>query len=126
MTEGLTMTDEDIEKIRGLLQTELAPVNTKLATIQAELVTIKATLQEHTNAIEMLRQDTGLIRLSLDAQTRLLDMLQQDMRMLRGAVNDLAKENVTPGEVEAIHHDLNRMQRELAELHVVVDKMRRP
>jgi len=48
--------------------------------------------------------------------TRTLDILLQDTRMVRGAVNDMAKETVTAGEVEAIHHDLNRLQQQVSEL----------
>jgi hypothetical protein len=32
----------------------------------------------------------------------MLDILQQDTRMIRGSVNDFARESVTAGEVEAI------------------------
>jgi hypothetical protein len=38
--------------------------------------------------------------------------------MARAAVNDLAKENVTPGEMEAVHDDLTRLRREVDELTV--------
>jgi hypothetical protein len=92
-----------------------------LRTIQADVATIKAVQEEHTNALEVLRQDAGLIRTGQNGHTRMLDMLQQDTRMIRGAVNDIARENVAPGEVEAIHHDLNRVQREPAELQARVD-----
>jgi hypothetical protein len=94
-----------------------------LHAMQADLAMIKAVQAEHTNALEILRQDAGLIRTGQSGHTRMLDMLQQDTRMIRGAVNDIAKENVTPGEVEAIHHDLNRVQRELAELQARVDQI---
>jgi hypothetical protein len=33
----------------------------------------------------------------------------------------LRQENVTPGEVEAIHHDLNRLRHEMSELAVRVE-----
>jgi hypothetical protein len=35
------------------------------------------------------------------ARTRLLTTLQQDTRLIRAAINDLAKENVTAGEIPA-------------------------
>ncbi len=63
----------------------------------------------HTRMLDMLQQDTTLIRGVLNGHTRTLDILLQDTRMVRGAVNDMAKESVTAGEVEAIHHDLNRL-----------------
>lgn len=44
-----------------------------------------------------------------------------DIRMLRAALNDIARENVTPGEVAAIHHDLNRVMGQVNELAARVD-----
>lgn len=48
--------------------------------------------------------------------TRTLNVLQQDVRLIRAAVNDIARTDVTSGEVEAIHHDLNRLQQQVSEL----------
>lgn len=42
--------------------------------------------------------------------------LAQDVRMVRAAINDFAKTNVTSGEVEVIHEDLNRLQRDYSDL----------
>src|SRR5262245_60069680 len=41
---------------------------------------------------------------------------QQDLRMLRAAVNDMARINITGGEVEAIHTDLQRIEAEQIEI----------
>ena len=35
------------------------------------------------------------------------------VRLVRAAVNDIAKENVTPGEMEAVHNDLTQLRREV-------------
>jgi hypothetical protein len=35
---------------------------------------------------------------------------------MRAAVNDMAKESVTPGEVAVLHEDLSRMQQQVSEL----------
>ena len=43
-------------------------------------------------------------------------MLQQETRALRAAFNDFARTNVTAGEIEALHADVNRVQAENAEL----------
>jgi hypothetical protein len=87
-----------------------------LQAIQANLAAVKTEVAAHTTMLGVLQQDTALIRGALNGHTRMLDMLQQDTRMIRGAANDFARESVTAGEVEAIHHDLNRAQREIAEL----------
>src|SRR5262252_4171245 len=87
-----------------------------LHTIQVDLAAFKTDIATHTRKLDLLQQDATLIRSALSGHTRMLDMLHQDTPMIRGAVNDFARESVTAGEVEAIHHDLNRAQREIAEL----------
>jgi chromosome segregation ATPase len=94
----------------------LSAIQADLATVKADLAMVKTDVAAHTRTLNLLQQDTGMIRGALNGHTRMLDMLQQDTRMIRGAVNDMAKTDVTAGEVEAIHHDLNRAQREIAEL----------
>jgi hypothetical protein len=43
--------------------------------------------------------------------------------MLRGAVNDPGRRNVTRGEVEAIHQDLNRLRHEMSAVTVRIDAL---
>jgi hypothetical protein len=72
--------------------------------------------QEHGRALELLRQDVGGIRVAQAGHGNTLHILLQDTRMLRAALNDVAKESVTPGEVEALHEDLSRLQQQVSEL----------
>jgi hypothetical protein len=59
------------------------------------------------------------------AHTRMLDILQQDTRLIRAAVNDIARVDVTSGEVEALHQDVNRVQAQNAELAAKVATLER-
>ena len=68
-----------------------------------------------------LQADMTGVKTELRVHTRTMDILLQEGRLLRAAVNDIAKENVTPGEVKAIHHDLNRLQHEMSALAVRVE-----
>jgi hypothetical protein len=65
------------------------------------------------------------LRLEASAHSRaldqLLDRLQLDSRRLQAAINDIARENVTAGKMEAVHRDLNRIQLELARLAARVE-----
>jgi hypothetical protein len=49
-----------------------------------------------------------------------LNILTQDVREIRGAVNDMGATRVTTGEIGALHHDVNRVQRGLADLEARV------
>ena len=69
--------------------------------------------------LELLREELAPIRAHLDGLpiiNRALTVLQQDLRGLRAAFNDFARTNVTVGEIEALHTDVNRVQAENAEL----------
>jgi hypothetical protein len=96
------MTDHDLDQIRAAVGDALTPVQAQLA--------------EHTRMLALLQQDTALIRGTVTGHTQMLASLAQDVRLLRAAINDIAKENVTPGEIAAIHHDLSRLQVQVAEL----------
>jgi predicted RNase H-like nuclease (RuvC/YqgF family) len=54
-----------------------------------------------------------------------IHVLQQDTRMVRAALNYLAKENVTSGEVEAIHTDINRLNTRVFDLATEVEIIKR-
>jgi ubiquinone biosynthesis protein UbiJ len=79
------------ELTREELRAELAPMHATLAPMRAAL--------------------DGLPLIS-----RSLAVLHQEVRALRAAFNDFAKTNVTSGEIEALHADVNRVQAENAEL----------
>src|SRR5262249_25839672 len=63
-----------------------------------------------------LKTDMAAVKTELRIHTRTLNILLQEGRMVRAAVNDIARENVTPGEVEAIHHDLNQLRHDISAL----------
>jgi prefoldin subunit 5 len=69
--------------------------------------------------LEALRAELAPMRAQLDGLpviARSLTVLQQDMRSLKAAFNDFARTNVTVGEIEALHADVNRVQAENTEL----------
>ena len=78
----------------------LRAIQTDLASVKADMAGVKLDVRKHTN---------------------LLDILLQDVRMIRSAVNDIARTNVTSGEIGALHYDVTRMQQGLAELEARVE-----
>ena len=116
------MTESVLEILRVIqadfsgLKTDLAAVRADVTTVKADVTTVKTDVATHAGMLNVLQQDTTLIRSALSGHTRTPDILLHDTRLLRGAVNNMAKESVTAGEVEAIHHDLNRLQQQVSEL----------
>jgi hypothetical protein len=93
------MTDAVLEILK-VIQNDIAGVKNDIAGLKTDMITVKTESRVH---------------------SRTLDILLQEGRLLRAGVNDLAKENVTPGEVEAIRHDLNRLQHDMSALTVRVE-----
>lgn len=63
--------------------------------------------------LDILRAELAPIQAKLDGLpllVRAVNALQQDTRSLRAAFNDFARTNVTAGEIEALHTDVNRLQ----------------
>ena len=73
--------------------------------------------------VDRIGADVAAIKTEQRTHSRLLDILKQDGRLLRAAVNDIAKENVTPGEVEAIRQELTQVQRDVVSLQVRVEQI---
>lgn len=83
--------------------------------LRAELAPIRAELSQMKGQLDGL----PAIRAQLDGLPvigRSIDVLQHDVRALRAAFNDFAKTQVTTGEIEALHFDLDRLQTENREL----------
>jgi ubiquinone biosynthesis protein UbiJ len=83
-----------------------------------EVLEILRTLQ---GDIAGLKSDMMSVMTELRVHSETFDILLQQGRMLRGAVNDSARRNIARGEVEAIHHDLNRLRHEMSALTVRID-----
>jgi hypothetical protein len=72
--------------------------------------------------------DLTAVKIEQRSHSRTLNILVQEGRLVRAAVNDIAKENVTPGEMEAVHDDLTQLRREVdsltARLEIVEERQK--
>jgi prefoldin subunit 5 len=91
------MTDEELTET---LRRELAPMRSELATIRARV--------------------DGLPLIGSAIET-----LRHDVRTLRAAINDMARINITAGEVEALHADIDRLQTKQLELETRLTTLER-
>jgi prefoldin subunit 5 len=99
------------------LRNELAPVKAQLN----ELAPVRAQLDE-------LRQEMAGIRPRIDGVPLIgaaIETLRHDVRTLRAAINDMARVNITAGEVEALHADVDKTQSALLELETRVATVER-
>jgi ubiquinone biosynthesis protein UbiJ len=54
-----------------------------------------------------------------------IETLRHDVRTLRAAINDMARVNITAGEVEALHADVDRMGTKQIELEARLSALER-
>jgi len=116
------MTDLTLEVLRA----ELAPMRAQLAELDAKTSSLDAktsSLDAKTSSLDAkvssLDAKVSPMRAQLDGLPligRGVTILEQETRALRAAFNDFARTNVTAGEIEALHADVNRVQAENAEL----------
>jgi ubiquinone biosynthesis protein UbiJ len=88
------MTDDDLRTILQAiagLQAEFAPVREQLKIIEIKV-----------SGIPLIAESTHDLR--------------RDLRMVKAAINDMARVNITAGEVEALHEEIDKIQAENAEL----------
>ncbi len=136
------MTDSDLENIRAIVRAEVADVRTGLADVRTDVADLRAEvadvrtgladvrvgLAEMRADVRALRDEVRPMRAHLDGMPMLqrnLTITQQEVRALKAAFNDFALTNPTTGKIEVLHHDVNRVQAENAELTVKVATLER-
>jgi predicted nucleic acid-binding Zn-ribbon protein len=121
----MTIDNTTLENLRALMRAELAEVR---AEMRAEFTNVRAELADVKGDIRAIRADIGPMRAQLDGLPLLqrnLTITQQEVRSLKAAFNDFALTNVTKGEIESLHSDVNRVQAENAILAVRMETAER-
>jgi len=106
--ESPTLSHDEHERVIAIVvETAAGRANAELAQIRGVLAPMRAQLD------------------GLPLLNRSITTMHQDLRSLRAAFNDFARTNVTAGEVEALHSDVNRVQAENAELAAKIATLER-
>jgi chromosome segregation ATPase len=138
MERRFTVVDERMAALDGRMATldgRMAMVDGRMATLDERTVGLDertVRLDERTARLDertaTLASTVASMRAHLEGLpiiSRAVTVVQQDVRALRAAFNDFALTNATAGEIEALHHDVNRVQAENAELAVKVATLER-
>jgi len=59
--------------------------------------------------VTLLRRDVTTMRGPIIGQAKSNHYLLHDIRLMRAAMTDLAKEKITPGEIEVLHDDVSKL-----------------
>ena len=82
-----------------------------LEDLHAALRPLHNGLTELNGRIDGLASEMANVRIRVDGLPLLgvaVETLRQDVRMTRAAINDMARINITAGEVESMHTDIDR------------------
>jgi chromosome segregation ATPase len=94
-----------------------------LRSIQADIAGLKADMTGLKHDMAGLKADNADAKAELRSHSDVLNILLQEVREVRAAVNDIERTRVSAGEIEALHHDVTRMQRGLSDLTVRMERM---
>src|SRR5215203_4356224 len=97
------MTELTLEMLRA----ELAPMHTKLDALESTLASVRPNIA----GIPMIQ--------------RAVSVIQQEQRLLKAAINDVARSQMTSGEAEALHNDVNAVQATHMELETRILELER-
>ena len=73
--------------------------------------------------LRTIQADLAAVKRQGASHARLLEDLMTEVRMVKAAVNDIAELKVSPGEIGALHYDVNQVKRNIAELTVRVEEL---
>ena len=98
------------------------------ADMDRRFTAVDGRMDERFNAVDEQLAVLPPMRAQLDGLpliNRGVTVLQQESRSLKAAFNDFAATNMTVGEIQALHDDVNRVQAENADLAVKVATLQR-
>jgi hypothetical protein len=73
--------------------------------------------------LRTIQTDLAAVKRQGASHARLLEELMTEVRMVKAAVNDIADLKVSPGEIGALHYDVNRVKQGLADLQTRVEEL---
>lgn len=98
----------------------LATISSQIAGLGNQMAVLAARVLNIETAMNVVLQDGRKLHALSLQHTRMFTDMHRDIRMMRSAVNDLGRENVTPGEIASIHTDLDRHNTAITELQAAV------
>jgi len=110
-----------IADLKSTVERRFAAVDDRLAALETAAGRANAELAQIRGVLAPMRAQLD----GLPLLNRSITTMHQDLRSLRAAFNDFARTNVTAGEVEALHSDVNRVQAENAELAAKIATLER-
>jgi ubiquinone biosynthesis protein UbiJ len=93
------------------LASEMIAVKSEMMAMKSEMTAVKSELSNLGVRVDGLASEMANVRIRVDGLPLLgvaVETLRQDVRMTRAAINDMARINITAGEVESMHIDIDR------------------
>jgi len=114
LNSGMVALRSEVSGLRSELtelRSDLPALRSELPALRSELTELRSELTELRSRIDGLASEMANVRIRVDGLPLLgvaVETLRHDVRMTRAAINDMARVNITAGEVEAMHTDIDR------------------
>ncbi len=93
------------------MKSELSNLGVRVDGLASEMTAVKSELSNLGVRVDSLASEMANVRIRVDGLPLLgvaVETLRRDVRMTRAAINDMARVNITAGEVESMHTDIDR------------------
>jgi chromosome segregation ATPase len=108
---ALTSRMDGLASEMATVKSELSDLRIRVDGLAAEMATVKSELGDVRIRVDGLAAEMANVRVRVDGLPLLgvaVETLRVDLRMTRAAINDMARINISAGEVEAMHTDIDR------------------
>ena len=110
------MTDNSNNTLGRAILEAIQDIKTDIVGLRTDMVGLKHDMIGLKHDMAGMKSDMAGLKVELHSHADTLNILLQDVREIRTAMNDIERTRVSTGEIEALHHDVTRMQRGLSDL----------
>ena len=117
-----------VEILRGIqadmagLKSDMTGLKSDMAGLKSDVAGVKSDMAGLKHDMSGLKADTAGLKTEMRSHSDTLNILLQDTREIRSALNDIERTRVSVGEIEALHSDVTRVQRGLADLAARIEQ----
>jgi uncharacterized protein YoxC len=111
-----------VEILRGIqvdiagLKSDMTGLKSDMTGLKHDMAGLKSDMTGLKHDMAGIKADVAGLKTDMRSHSDTLNILLQDTREIRSALNDIERTRVSVGEIEALHSDVTRMQRGLADL----------
>lgn len=85
----MSLTKQDLESIKGIISTELKPIERKVDSIDTKLITVEHEIKEFRKDLSGLREQIQELSVTLDKFVKMMTDYGEEFKLLKGEVDQI-------------------------------------